>query len=34
MDDVQRVLGALPGFTAADVEQLTATNPRRALAGG
>ena len=34
MDDVRRVLGALPGFTAADVEQLTATNPRRALAGG
>jgi N-acetylglucosamine-6-phosphate deacetylase/6-phosphogluconolactonase/glucosamine-6-phosphate isomerase/deaminase len=34
MDDVRRVLGALPGFTAADVERLTATNPRRALAGG
>jgi N-acetylglucosamine-6-phosphate deacetylase/6-phosphogluconolactonase/glucosamine-6-phosphate isomerase/deaminase len=34
MDDVRRVLGALPGFTTADVDRLTATNPRRALAGG
>lgn len=34
MDDVRRVLGALPGFTAADVDRLTATNPRLALAGG
>jgi N-acetylglucosamine-6-phosphate deacetylase/6-phosphogluconolactonase/glucosamine-6-phosphate isomerase/deaminase len=34
MDDVRRVLAALPGFTAADVERLTAINPRRALAGG
>jgi hypothetical protein len=34
MDDVRRVLAALPGFAAEDVERLTATNPRLALAGG
>jgi N-acetylglucosamine-6-phosphate deacetylase/6-phosphogluconolactonase/glucosamine-6-phosphate isomerase/deaminase len=34
MDDVRRVLAALPGFAAADIERLTATNPRLALAGG
>ncbi len=33
MDDVRRVLAALPGFAAEDVERLTVTNPRLALAG-
>lgn len=34
MDDVRRVLANLPGLLAPDVERLTATNPRLALAGG